>query len=78
MGTEARSINRACLALSDEAREQLRGLGFLQQEIHMAKVGVVARLKALLYTPDAAVDIACDLRKPLIKEQQMRIRDRLA
>jgi hypothetical protein len=55
-GCEARVMNRVLMHLAEELpdfRDQLRGLGFMKQERHVAKREVVEDQQSMLFTRQA-------------------------
>ena len=59
-----------------EVREQLRTLGFLRQERHIAMKQVVNMQRRLQLTREACVDLMYDPVRPMTSRQIRGIRDR--
>ena len=72
-GIEPRVMNRIALGMSLEQREQLRNLGFMQQEVYLAKKQVFDQLKAQQYTAEASLDIMHDPQNRLTTRQVCRV-----
>lgn len=78
-GVQARLVNRLILKMTDQHPgfiEQLRSLGALQREHHVAKREVARQLEQFVFTDDATVDMLYDERHSLSTRQLEMLRSR--